>query len=163
MELYQVPGVAIAIVDADGPVHMSCYGYTDESNSTRIQDTTDFEAASLGKPHFAYAILHYRAERPFDPSSPVAEYLRTPFVPEPEGGTITGQYFLSHSSGLAFSETEGRQYLAFSPGSQWQYSGLSFALLQRAVEELWKESLQELVYRTVIDPLEMESTSYLPP
>jgi len=40
---------------------------------------------------------------------------------------------------------------------------LGFALLQRAVEELWKESLQELVYRTVIDPLEMESTSYLPP
>ena len=163
MERYQVPGVAIAVVDADGPVHTAAYGHTDESKSRRIQDTTVFEGASLGKPLFAYAILHYRADRPFDPSRPVAEYLRSPIVSAPEGATIIGRHFLSHSSGLAFSEAEGRRYLAFSPGSQWQYSGLGFAVLQQAVEELWSVSLQELVYQAVTGPLEMASTSYLPP
>lgn len=163
MERYRVPGVAIAVVNADGPVHVAAYGYTDESKSKGIRDTTVFEGASLGKPLFAYAILHHRADRPFDPSSPVAEYLGTPFVPDPEGVTITGQQFLSHSSGLAFSEAEGTRYLAFSPGSQWQYSGLGFAVLQQAVEKFWSESLQALVCKTVTGPLEMDSTSYLPP
>lgn len=163
MEQYQVPGVAIAVVDADGPLHMPAYGYTNASHSTSVQNTTVFEAASLGKPLFAYAILHYQAEHPFDPNSPVAKYLGTPFVPEPEGSTITGRQFLSHSSGLAFSDAEGRRYLAFPPGSQWQYSGLGFVVLQKAVEGLWSKSLEELVCRTVTGPLDMESTSYLPP
>lgn len=163
MERYQVPGVAIAVVNADGPVDMAGYGYTDESKSERIQDTTVFEGASLGKPLFAYTIMHYRAGRPFDPGRPVAEYLGTSFVPEPGGATITGRQILSHSSGLAFSEAEGRRYLAFTPGSQWQYSGLGFDVLQQAVEKLWSGSLQEFVYQTVTGPLEMESTSYLRP
>jgi CubicO group peptidase (beta-lactamase class C family) len=163
MEQYQVPGVAIAVVDADGPVHMAGYGDTDESKPGRIQHTTVFEGASLGKPLFAYTILHDRAGRPFEPGRPVADYLGAPFVSEPQGAVITGRHFLSHSSGLVFSEAEGRRYLAFAPGSQWQYSGLGFDILQQAVEKLWNEALQELVYQTVTGPLKMESTSYLPP
>lgn len=163
MERYRVPGVAIAVVDADGPVHMAAYGYTNASQSARVRNTTVFEAASLGKPLFAYAILHYEAERPFDPNTPVAKYSGAPFVDDPEGSTITGRQLLSHSSGLIFSEAEGKRLVAFPPGSRWQYSGLGFVVLQSALEEYWGQSLEELLRRAVTGPLGMKATSYLPP
>lgn len=163
MAQYQVPGVAIAVVSADGPIYKTGFGYSDSSKSKVIDDTTLFEGASLGKPLFAHAILHYGAADPFDVDGPVAEYLARPFMAEPEGMKISASQLLSHSSGLAYSESEGRRYLAFSPGSKWQYSGLGYIVLQQALAELWRVSLQDVVHQAVTGPLGMESTSYLPP
>lgn len=163
MEKYQVPAVAIAIVDANGPIYQAGFGYSDASRSRAVDETTLFEGASLGKPLFAHTVLHHASAASFDVQSPVADYLARPFMAEPEGMKISSSQLLSHSSGLAYSESAGRRYLVFSPGSQWQYSGLGFIVLQQVVEELWRGSLHELVSQTVTGPLGMESTSYLPP
>lgn len=162
MQELHVPGVAIAMVDRGGPILMAAYGYTDESKATPIQDTTVFEAASLGKPLFSYAVLQHEGDPPFDLDRPVADYLDAPLATEPESATITGRQILSHTSGLVFSESDGRRHVASPPGSQWHYSGLGFSVLQEAVEQLWSESLEELVHETVTGPLKMENSSYLP-
>lgn len=163
MARYQVPGVAIAIVDAGGPVHLVGYGFTNAIDSVRVQDSTIFEGASLGKPLFAYALLHEVTEHPLDLNRRVAEYLGAPIVAGSAGATITARQLLSHSSGLAFSAGEGGRYLAFPPGSRWQYSGLGFGVLQQVAEKYYEASLEQMVRRTVTAPLHMKSTSYLPP
>lgn len=162
MERHHVPGLAVAIVDAEGAILIAGYGHADASGSERVDGSTVFEAASLGKALFAHGILHAQAGPPFDPDTRISDLLQAPIVDDPKGATITGRQLLSHSSGLAFSESEGRRHLAFPPGTQWQYSGLGFHVLQQAAETLWDAPLQRLMHDALLGPLGMDATSYLP-
>ena len=163
MERHHVPGLAVAIVDAEGTILIAGHGHTDASGSERVDGSTVFEAASLGKALFAHGILQAQADPPFDPDTPITDLLQAPVVNDPRGATITGRHLLSHTSGLAFSESEGRRHLAFPPGTQWQYSGLGFHVLQQTVETLWDTPIEPLMHRVLFGPLGMDATSYLPP
>lgn len=163
MRRFHVPGVAIAILDARGPSTLLSYGYADLSTGTRVQDDTVFEAASLGKPLFCYAVLHHAGMHAFDPDRPIANYLGSEAILDPASAAITGRQLFSHSSGLAAVGPEHHLQMVWRPGTAWHYSGAGYLIVQRAVERLWHEPLQRLVAETVTEPLGMVHTSYLPP
>lgn len=163
MSHFHVPGVAIAIVNSSGEMFVARYGYTDDSKRVPVDGATVFEAASLGKPLFCYAVLHRVGPPRFNADRAVAEYMGSPFAAETLAAKITGRQLLSHTSGLIFSELDQRRHVVVNPGSQWQYSGLGYSILQQAVERLWSKPLEDLVFETVTGPLGMANTSYVPP
>ena len=134
-----------------------------------------FEAASLGKPLFAYAVLQLVAEGRLALDAPVLGYLpggyrhpRRPLaasspsdpVDDPRLARVTVRMALEHTSGLP---NFGTAPLAFEsePGSRWQYSGEGYLLLQRAVEAVTGEPLERLMAERVFAPLGMTHSSYV--
>ena len=111
-----------------------------------------FQAASLSKPVFAYAVLKLAQKGSLSLDTPLISYLpqgylhiQNPFafgrpsisdrVVAPELQAVTARMVLNHTSGLPNWSSEPLAF-DFKPGTGWQYSGEGFMLLQRVVEEL---------------------------
>ena len=135
-----------------------------------------FQAASLSKPVFAYAVLKLAQEGLLSLDTPLVSYLpqgylhiqnpfafgRTPIsdrVVAPELQSVTARMVLSHTSGLPNWSSEPLAF-DFPPGTGWQYSGEGFMLLQRVVEELTNEKLDDFMRNRLFDPLGMSNTAF---
>ncbi|MCB0274959.1 MAG: beta-lactamase family protein [Calditrichaeota bacterium] len=160
---YHVPGVSYAVVSADGILLEGDFGYSDVAKQIPVTPKSVFQAASLGKPLFAYSVLKHLHPQILDVSKPLAPYLKQTFAADPAAGRITGAQFLSHSAGLVYSEEHQRREIAFPPGSRWQYSGLGYGVMQQAVEVIAGKPLDLWMKATVLDPLQMSESAFRSP
>jgi CubicO group peptidase (beta-lactamase class C family) len=125
-----------------------------------VTDETIFEAASLSKPVFAYAVLRLAEEGMLDLDAPLADYMPVLYGTDERLKAVTARMVLTHQSGFAnWSPTTGQ--LAAVPGSSFKYSGEAFNYLRQVVEFLTKESVEEVVKRLVFQPLEMYHSSFV--
>lgn len=74
--------------------------------------------------------------------------------------SLTIRMLLSHTGGLPNSNN-GHVKLGTVPGTQWEYSGVGFQLLQKAVETTTGKLLNQLAKRFVFDPLKMGRSSFI--
>lgn len=70
-----VPGLSLVVVREGRVLWHGAFGVRDASTGARIGDDTIFEAASLSKPVFAYAVLKLVNAGKLDLDAPVAKYL----------------------------------------------------------------------------------------
>lgn len=136
-----------------------------------------FQAASLSKPVFAYAVVKLALQGRIDLDAPLLQYLpqgythvqnlgdstRSPRIDEvlvPELQSVTARMALNHTSGLP---NWSRGPLAFDsqPGARWHYSGEAYVLLQAAVEAITGAGLDIFVREQVFTPLGMERSDYV--
>lgn len=161
MERAELPGVSIAVLDEGEVRWTGAFGTTDASGGTAVTEETVFEAASLSKPVFAYAVLRLARRGVLDLDAPLTGIIDDPRVDaDPRHVRITPRHVLSHSTGLPNWGGE-RLDLAFDPGEGFRYSGEGFVYLQKAVSALTGLSLDELARREVFEPLAMRHSSYL--
>lgn len=133
-----------------------------------------FEAASLSKPVFAYAVLKLVQAGKMALDAPVMNYLPggyvhrfhpygidspTDLVQDPRLQAVTVRMALNHTAGLP-NWSSGPLAFDFLPGQRWQYSGEGYALLQRAVEAVTHENLAAYMTRAVFEPLGMRHSAY---
>jgi CubicO group peptidase (beta-lactamase class C family) len=135
-----------------------------------------FQAASLSKPVFAYAVLKLAQEGSLNLDAPLVSYLpqgylhvQNPFafgqppitdrVVAPQLQAVTARMVLSHTSGLPNWSSDPLAF-DFNPGTGWQYSGEGFMLLQRAVELITSEKLDDFMRHRLFDPLGMSNTAF---
>lgn len=134
-EKHAVPGISIALVRDAAVEWTQGFGVLDREWNTPVGEDSVFEAASMSKPVFAYAVMKMRERGLIDLDKPLRGYLRQPFVPEDRG--ITARQVLSHTSGLPDMRSRTRPLrVEFPPGEKWQYSGEGYAYLQAVVTEL---------------------------
>ena len=131
----RVPGLQIALIRDGRVVTQKGYGVTGGPDEAAVDADTIFEAASLTKPVFAYAVLKMVDQGLVDLDRPVIEYLPREEVErvlghtlEAEGfradwfKTITARHILSHSAGLPHGDGGAVTPVFFEPGSDWKYS-----------------------------------------
>jgi CubicO group peptidase (beta-lactamase class C family) len=133
-----------------------------------------FEAASLSKPVFAYAVLKLVQAGQMSLDAPVMQYLPQGYahrfhpylsdspvdlVTDPRLQAVTVRMALSHTAGLP-NWSGGPLTFDGTPGEKWQYSGEGYALLQRAVEAVTHESLDAFMARQVFRPLGMAHSEF---
>lgn len=77
---------------------------------------------------------------------------------------ITIEHILSHTSGLPNVGADASSTLAFNsePGEKYNYSGEALLYLQKVLESLTGENLESLAKKYVFNPLNMESSTFLP-
>jgi CubicO group peptidase (beta-lactamase class C family) len=156
-----VPGVAVAVVE-HGHVAVHNYGIADVETQRPVTGRTVFEAASIGKVVFAYAVLRLADEHHFDLDRPVQSYLAAPYGADPRMAKITARMVLTHRSGLPNWRGAGKELaLTFEPGARFSYSGEGFLFLQKAVEAAAGEPVEAFMQRTVFRPLGMTHSSYI--
>ncbi|MEN1728854.1 MAG: serine hydrolase domain-containing protein [Pseudomonadota bacterium] len=161
MEDAQIPGLAIARIEA-GEVQWSyALGVKDTSSGALVTEQTVFEAASLSKPVVAYITLRLAARGVLELDAPLWDeqgYER--LAHDPRAREITARMVLTHNSGLP---NWGGTPLELNndPGTTWGYSGEGFVFLATVLERRTGKSLNELAREEVFEPLGMASSSFV--
>jgi CubicO group peptidase (beta-lactamase class C family) len=158
-----VPGMAVAVTSDTGLIWSRGFGVRSMETGEPVRATSVFEAASLSKPVFAYAVLQLVDQGVLDLDTPISEYFDYGDVVRDERlSLITPRMVLSHTPGFPNWRPRGGELtIDREPGTEFSYSGEGFVYLQRAVVQLTGEPLEETAHRLVFEPLGMTSSSYL--
>ncbi|MEM8999447.1 MAG: serine hydrolase domain-containing protein [Bacteroidota bacterium] len=156
MAQYQVPGLAIAIINGDSIVFQETFGVTTMGSSEKMGQKTIFEAASLSKPLFAYFVMKQVDKGLLDLDTPLYQYVDyTDIIHDQRYKLITPRMVLSHTTGLP-NWRSGQLNFRFAPGTRYAYSGEGFQYLARAtaqVNNVDRDGLFEVFERDVAQPL----------
>lgn len=133
-----VPGLSIAIV-GDGRVAWARgFGVKHIMSKAPVDTNTLFEAGSVSKTVFAYAVMKLCERGVLDLDAPLTKYVSDRWIKDdPRFDQITARHVLSHTSGLQnWRSPEEPLRIHFAPGSKWLYSGEGYSYLQLAVAQL---------------------------
>ena len=156
-----IAGMSLAVIKRGEIEVLEAHGYADRAAQMPVTTTTVFEAASLGKPVFAYLVLKLVDAGLLQLDQPLCDL--TPAVLEAGelAASITGRHVLSHTTGLPNWRSAERPLRCHAaPGQRFSYSGEGYVIFQSAVERLTGEPLDELACRLVFQPLGMNRSSY---
>lgn len=159
VEQGEVPGLSAALV-LDGTIAWTgAFGVRDASTGEPVTEQTVFQAASLTKQVFAYAVLRLADRGVIDLDAPLGGYLPNPRIDHDERHEgVTARRVLSHSTGLPNWGGERLEF-GFDPGESFRYSGEGYVYLARVLEERTGLALDDLLRREVFAPLGMTSSA----
>jgi CubicO group peptidase (beta-lactamase class C family) len=158
----QVPGLSMAVTRNGGIETLTVAGVRNARDGAPIDQQTIFDAASLSKPVFAYAVLQLIDAGALALDTPLARHVPDYVPDDPRAGAITVRHVLSHSSGLPNWRTVDLPLKTyFPPGERFSYSGEGFVWLQRVVEAITGDPIDVLLHRLVFEPLEMRQSSFV--
>jgi CubicO group peptidase (beta-lactamase class C family) len=171
MDSAEVQGLAIALIEKGKLAWHRSFGMKNAETKEPVTDATVFQAASLSKPVFAYAVLKLVEKGRFDLDKPLVEYVPPAYIEEKflkkpvddeRFKKITARMVLSHTPGFPnWRRGENRLVISFEPGEKFSYSGEGFVFLQRVIEHLAGQTLDELMRKNAFEPLGMTTSSYV--
>lgn len=154
MQRFGIPGMAIAVV-SNGKVNYENYlGSADLQKKIPLNKDHIFRLHSLSKIFVATGIFQLLEEGILSAEDPVSEYV--PGLPM-EWKRVQVKHLLSHSSGLPdivgyidLDEQEARSKvlrdsLRFRPGQRFEYNQTNFWLLNKVVEQVCGENIQDFL------------------
>jgi CubicO group peptidase (beta-lactamase class C family) len=158
----EVPGLSIALI-GDGKIYWARgFGFKQIDTKAPVDERTMFEAASLSKPVFAYAVLKMAERGELDLDTPLSKYLPAYIENDERLALITARRVLSHTTGFPNWRPDGKPLtINFTPGERFSYSGEGFVYLQKVVERLTGQPLNEVMRKEVFAPLGMASSTYV--
>lgn len=119
-----VPGLSIALI-RDGKLSWhKAFGVKNAETKEALAETTVFEAASLSKPVFAYAVLKLIDRGRLDLDRPLSSYISSAYLPDDRVKLITTRMVLAHTTGFQNEVTPAKPLrIYFTPGDKFSYSG----------------------------------------
>jgi CubicO group peptidase (beta-lactamase class C family) len=166
MKAADIPGLSIALVRDGKPVWSRGFGVKNSETKEAVTGETVFEAASLSKPVFAYAVLKLVEAGKLDLDAPLNKYLPGSYDVAPDDARvnqITARRVLTHTTGFPnWRAPRGAKMLPlyFTPGERFSYSGEGFVYLSKVVERITGLKFDEYVREAVFKPLGMTSSSF---
>ncbi|WP_265587071.1 serine hydrolase domain-containing protein [Sphingomicrobium arenosum] len=158
LERHRVPGAQIAVLEAGEVVYRGAFGVRDVDSGEPVTHDTLFQAASLNKPVFSYAVLQLVAQGRLGLDDRLADYVVPEDFPEhPWLKLVTVRHVLTHRSGLpnwrGNGENAERDLIPKAPpGSVERYSGEAFLWLQQVVEFITDKSIDAHLQEAVFAP-----------
>ncbi len=174
------PGVAVGLVHDGQLVHVKAVGSVDVSGNHQPDADSVFRIASMTKSFTAATTLALRDQGVLRLDDPVATWLPHLGSASPEGVTLTVRHLLTMTAGFATDDPWGdRQQplpldrfdaiaaegftTVWTPGTQFEYSNLGYALLGRVLSAASGQPFDALVTGTLLEPLGLSSTTFHPP
>ncbi len=166
LEKSDVPGMSIALIRDGRVVWSKGFGVSNGVTKKPVTNNTIFEAASLSKPVFAYAVLRLVDEGKLNLDTPLNKYLGNNYdvVGDDRINLITARHVLSHTSGFPnWRDADGTKTLLihFRPGEKWSYSGEGMVYLSRVVEKITGMRFEAFMQQYAFQPLGMTASSYI--
>lgn len=158
-----VPGVSIAIVKDGAIAWRRAFGVSDAATRAPVDTDTIFEAASMSKPVFAYAVMKLCEQGVLDLDRPLAEYAPRPFLEDDSRARlITARHVLSHTTGFQNWRSDDQPLkIHFTPGTRYGYSGEGFSYLQSVVTHVTRQPVEAFMKAHLLDPFGMTSSAYV--
>jgi CubicO group peptidase (beta-lactamase class C family) len=164
LEEGSVPGLSVALIQKGELVWHKGFGVKNAQAKESVTDNTVFEAASLSKPVFAYAVLKLVDEGKLDLDAPLTKYLPGNYDvgDDVRINQITARHVLSHRPGFPnWRRQNNALTIHFTPGERFSYSGEGFVYLSKVVEKITGEEFNAFMKRSVFIPLGMNDSSYV--
>ncbi|GAO41886.1 putative beta-lactamase [Flavihumibacter petaseus NBRC 106054] len=161
MKAKQVPGLSMAVIRKGKADTLFALGVRSLDTREAVTDETIFDAASLSKTVFAYAVLQLVSSGKLDLDKPLYQYASYPDLEHDKRyQQITARLVLSHTSGLPNWRRGPRLEFMYDPGKQFQYSGEGFVFLSKVVEKITGMRINDWMQQMVFQPLGMTHSSY---
>ena len=161
LELASVPGLGLGVVEDDRSWTRG-FGHAVEDPAQAASAETVFEAASLGKPLFAYAVLRLVDAKVLDLDRTLYQYLPLSEASSARMKRVTVRQVLSHTTGLPnWRPQPGPLEPAEEPGTSFSYSGEAYFYLQRVVEAVTAKPFARVMREEVFDRFDMKHSSYV--
>jgi CubicO group peptidase (beta-lactamase class C family) len=176
------PGLAAALMTADGAVELVTSGLADVRTGRPVTVQTTFLWFSMTKIVTATAAMMLADRAALDLDAPVIEHVPELGVLRGPGSLITARHLLAHSSGLAnpppvrwvrpagAPPPDARAFLGrllhrhrrlrFRPGQTAAYSNLGYLVLGELIASCAGQSFCEFVRRELLEPLGMSRTGF---
>ncbi|WP_299523259.1 serine hydrolase [Winogradskyella sp.] len=163
-DYYVIPGVSLAIIKDGKVVYHKTYGNKNAVTREAVNSQTLFEAASITKPVFAFAVCRLAEKGIIDLDKPLYTYLPFEDIAHDERyKLITARHVLTHQTGFpnwAWVNEDGKIDIKFTPGTDYGYSGEGFEYLKRVVNKITGKDVEDVVKEEVLDPLGMKNTYF---
>jgi CubicO group peptidase (beta-lactamase class C family) len=158
-----IPGLTAALIWNGRIAWTKTYGYLNASTKKPATNKTIFEAASLTKVVTSYAVLKLVDRGLLNLDSPLNKYLGNNYEVGDDDriNLITARHVLTHSTGFPNWRPQNSKTLPilFNPGEKWSYSGEGFVYLSKVAAKITGVPFEELVMKTVFEPLTMTHSS----
>lgn len=134
----KTPGLSIAIIRDARVLWRRGFGVTDGASKTPVDNDTVFEAASVSKTVFAYAVMQLVERGVIGLDTPLTRYTPERYLQgDPRLDRITARHVLTHTSGFPnWRSTDEPLRIHFPPGEKFSYSGEGYSYLQSVVTHL---------------------------
>ena len=169
MEQNRTPGLALAVTNRQGLLHVASFGFADLKARRPVTPDTLFEIGSISKSFTAISLLQLREEGKFDPQAPLTKYLPW-FEIQTKYEPLTGHHLLTHSAGILRDRNDvyfspyvvyglRERQTGYAPGKKFSYSNVGYQVLGYLLEQLEGKSWEEAVRRRIFVPVGMTSSS----
>ncbi|NIN72465.1 MAG: serine hydrolase [Gemmatimonadetes bacterium] len=157
-----VPGLSIALIRDFELAWSRGFGVRNTVTGGEVRPGTVFEVASISKVVTAYTALRLVDRGRLSLDQPVTAYLSEPWLPPSQrADRITLRHLASHSSGLTDQLLPTNKTVAFSPGSEFLYSGVGAMYVQEVIEQTTGQPLSSAASDLVFEPLAMSSSAFV--
>jgi CubicO group peptidase (beta-lactamase class C family) len=189
MEFLRIPGLSVAVFDADRVVWMKAYGVREAGEGAPVTLDTTFQAGSISKAVAALAVMHFVEQGRFALDDNVNDKLRSWKLPDNEFTTqqkVTLRRLLSHSAGTTVHGFPGYAVgeavptvvqvlngekpantapvrVQMVPGTRFEYSGGGTTIIQLLLVDQLGKPFPEILAETVLKPLNLVHSSYEQP
>jgi CubicO group peptidase (beta-lactamase class C family) len=138
MEETKTPGLSIAIIRDAKVLWRRGFGFRGSVSKEPVDHETVFEAASVSKTVFAYAVMKLCEKGVLNLDTPLTKYTSERFLEgDPRLDLITARHVLSHTTGFQNWRSKAEPLkIQFTPGERFSYSGEGYSYLQSVVTHL---------------------------
>lgn len=177
-----IPGITVAITRNDSVIHTAALGYENIETQEKLTARHVFHWASVSKTFVATAIMQLREHNKIDLDQKLTTYL--PYFKQKDEAykDITIRQMLNHTSGIGdvedyewdnpqydsgalerFVRSTSNDKMLFDPGTDMRYSNTAYEMLGDVIAKVSGMSFESYVRKNILDPLEMNTTSFLYP
>lgn len=180
LESYQIPGLAIAIVEDNQIFTAKAYGVKNLDTKEPIITESIFHMASVSKPFSATAIMQLVERGKMNLDDPLIKYLPYFKIDDEHFRDITIKQMLMHTSGIPdvrdyewdkpqFDDGAAERYvrslanekMIAQPGEKWQYSNMAFDILADVIAKVSGMSFEDYIKENILNPLDMKESDFL--
>ena len=157
MDYYEIPGVSLGLIENGKLTYHKTYGVKNVFTQASVEKETLFEAASITKPVFGFAVCRLADRGIIDLDQPLYTYLPFEEIAYDERyKKITARHVLSHQTGFP-NWRDGEMKIEFEPGTQFGYSGEGFEYLKRVIAEITGKDVVQVLEEEVLNPLNLQN------
>ena len=165
LDSMQIKGISIAVINNGKVVYHHTMGISNMYTLDKIKKRTIFEAASIGKPLFAFFVMKLVDKNVLDLDTPLYKYLPYPDIAyDNRYKLITARMVLDHTSGFPNWRENDTLKIMFTPGTKFSYSGEGYEYLAKVVAHLTgctMKNLDNLFQQEVAIPLNLKHTHFM--
>lgn len=164
MAHFKIPGASVALIKDSKVVYNKVFGTKNAYTGEAVTSSTLFEAASITKTVFAFAVNRLAQRGIIDIDKPLYQYLPFEAIAHDERyKKITARHVLSHQTGFpnwAWMNSDNKMDIKFYPGIKYGYSGEAYEYLGRVVAHITKKSIEEVIMNEVQKPFGFTNDVY---
>lgn len=163
-EYLKIPGVSLALIKDGKVVYHKTYGVKNSITREKVDPNTLFEAASITKPVFSFAVQRLAERGLIDLDKPLYLYLPYPDIAyDDRYKLITARHVLTHRTGFPnwrWMNDDQKLDLKFTPGTDYNYSGEGFEYLKMVVEKITGKKVEQVLKEEVLGPAGLYHTFF---